>query len=250
MSERNYWTSLRRRKISRRTMLQASGRAGVGAAGLALVGCGDDDDDDDAATAATDQAEEQAEEQAQAQADDQAEEQAQAEQAVDDEEAEEQAEEQAEQVEEEEEEAEEAEEEEQAVATGEIDTEATLRLALAADNGGLDPHRSGSQVNYQNSHGVFSRPVEFAPETGNPVGNLVSWELPDDVTWNITVKDNIFFHNGQQLTAEDLIFTYERVGNIAEYHQGGRRRTTRPAGPARARNRAPTIGRATGRPTS
>ena len=45
MSDRNYWTALRQRKISRRTMLGASVKAGVGAAGLALVGCGDDDDD-------------------------------------------------------------------------------------------------------------------------------------------------------------------------------------------------------------
>ena len=52
MSDRNHWTSLRQRKISRRTMLGASAKAGVGAAGLALVGCGDDDDD--AAPAAAD----------------------------------------------------------------------------------------------------------------------------------------------------------------------------------------------------
>ena len=52
MSARNYWTTLRQRKISRRTMLGASAKAGVGAAGLALVGCGDDDDD--AAPAAVD----------------------------------------------------------------------------------------------------------------------------------------------------------------------------------------------------
>ena len=51
MSDRNYWTTLRQRKISRRTMLGASAKAGVGAAGLALVGCGDDDD---AAPAAVD----------------------------------------------------------------------------------------------------------------------------------------------------------------------------------------------------
>ena len=127
-----------------------------------------------------------------------------------------------------------AEEDAPSATAGEIDTEATLRLALAADNGGLDPHRSGSQVNYQNSHGVFSRPVEFAPETGNPVGNLVSWENPDEVTWSLTVEDNVFFHNGQQLTAEDLIFTYERVGNIAEYHQGGET-SDHPAGWASAR---------------
>ena len=52
MSDRNHWTALRQRKISRRTMLGASAKAGVGAAGLALVGCGDDDEPDAGAAAA------------------------------------------------------------------------------------------------------------------------------------------------------------------------------------------------------
>ena len=46
MTERNYWQRMRRKQMSRRALLRASGRAGVGAAGLALVGCGGDDDDD------------------------------------------------------------------------------------------------------------------------------------------------------------------------------------------------------------
>ena len=45
MSERNYWQRMSARRLSRRSLLRASSRAGVGAAGLALVGCGDDDDD-------------------------------------------------------------------------------------------------------------------------------------------------------------------------------------------------------------
>ena len=67
MSETNYWSRVHRRRLSRRTLLGASARAGVGAAGLALVGCGDDDDDDGAvadAPADQDQAADQAEEQA------------------------------------------------------------------------------------------------------------------------------------------------------------------------------------------
>ena len=52
MSAWNHWTALRQRKISRRTMLGASAKAGVGAAGLALVGCGDDDEPDAGAAAA------------------------------------------------------------------------------------------------------------------------------------------------------------------------------------------------------
>ena len=46
MSEANYWNRVHRRQLSHRTLLGASARAGVGAAGLALVGCDDDDDDD------------------------------------------------------------------------------------------------------------------------------------------------------------------------------------------------------------
>ena len=208
MSEKNYWTSLRQRKISRRTMLRASGRAGVGAAGLALVGCGDDDDDDDAGAASDAAAEaaraagdesaaavaEAAAAAAEAAADaareagaDQAEAAAEAAAA-----AAAAAEDAAQAAREAADAAAAGDEEEQAVATGEVDFDATLRLAVAADNGGLDPIRSGSQVNYINSHGVFNRSVEVDTETGSPVGILLQWELPDEVTWNFTVEDNVF----------------------------------------------------------
>ena len=61
MSETTYWQRMRRRRLSRRGLLSASARAGVGAAGLALVGCGDDDDDDaqPSAAATTPQAQQQ-----------------------------------------------------------------------------------------------------------------------------------------------------------------------------------------------
>ncbi len=59
MSETNYWQRMRRNKMSRRALLRASGRAGVGAAGLALVGCGDDDDDSQPAVAQTAQQQQQ-----------------------------------------------------------------------------------------------------------------------------------------------------------------------------------------------
>ena len=57
-NERNYWQRMRRaRQLSRRALLRAlRRRAGVGAAGLALVGCGDDDDDGQPQTAARVQA--------------------------------------------------------------------------------------------------------------------------------------------------------------------------------------------------
>ncbi len=46
MSETSLWHPLQRARLSRRGLLRASARAGIGAAGLALVGCGGDDDDE------------------------------------------------------------------------------------------------------------------------------------------------------------------------------------------------------------
>jgi hypothetical protein len=53
MGGQRNWQRLNDSRISRRTLLGASAKAGVGAAGLALVGCGDDDDDDAVAAAVT-----------------------------------------------------------------------------------------------------------------------------------------------------------------------------------------------------
>ena len=47
MSEQNYWT----RRYNRRAIFRGAAVGGVGLAGAALIGCGDDDDDDDGATA-------------------------------------------------------------------------------------------------------------------------------------------------------------------------------------------------------
>ena len=44
MNDRNRWGSLRGQRLSRRSFLRAASVASVGAAGIALVGCGDDDD--------------------------------------------------------------------------------------------------------------------------------------------------------------------------------------------------------------
>lgn len=46
----SYWT--KNTSLSRRALLRAGGLAGIGVAGAALIGCGDDDDDTGAATAA------------------------------------------------------------------------------------------------------------------------------------------------------------------------------------------------------
>ncbi len=341
MSDRNYWTALRQRKISRRTMLGASAKAGVGAAGLALVGCGDDDDDAapavvdssaidaaagdaaaaaEAASAAADAAGRAAEAAeaasalaAEAAESDDAEQAAAAAQAAADaaadaaeaaraagdagaaavaqaaadaaeaaaaaareagaadtaaaaaaaqaaadaaaaaaaaareasaaaaetaaaavaaaEEAADAAREAADAA------AMAAEEDAPSAAAGAVDLDATLRLGVNRDAGGMDPPKVGSVANYFPKAAHSDQGMENDPETSDLVSHLInSFETPDETTYILNITPGIEFHDPAYgtYTAHDTQFTYRRAGGSAEYHQGGET-TDHPGGWSSAR---------------
>ena len=206
MSETNYWTRMRRNRISRRGMLSASAKAGVGAAGLALVGCGDDDDDDGPAVA-------QAQAQAQAQAEPAEQAQAQAEQAVEQAQAEQAAEQVAEQV------VEQAEEQAVEQAVSEIVRGGILRYPGPNTTWDyMDPHR-----------GIFG-PVQWV--MSDYMNYLIRWfnkelgileadigslpEIPDDETYIFAIDqgahwwDQVPTDGGRDITAADIEFNVQR----------------------------------------
>ena len=206
MSEQNYWTRLGRRQISRRTMLRASVRAGVGAAGLALVGC-DDDDDDDAAVA---QAEEQAE-QAEPEAEEEMEEEEQAEPEAEEEmEEEEQAEPEAE---------EEMEEGEQAAAGTRIeDDERPLVIARKMDDlTQLDPHRSFTDTGLIYAAAVYQSlvGVDRADNVTLTPRVATEWSPSADLkTWTFKLNPAAVFADGTPLTSVEVKWSLERMINL------------------------------------
>ena len=183
MSERNYWQRMRSNRMSRRSLLRASARAGVGAAGLALVGCGDDDDDDQPAAAQA-EPEQQADQQAQA-------------------------------VQQQEEQQAAAEAQAQQAAGG---SKYGGFVAVAGDDGGLfDPavtiHGGTDASIFQ----VYDF-INYLDE-GNVLTDAMA-ELPeviDELNFVYNIKPDVFWQdkpplNGRQFTAEDAAFGYTRFG--------------------------------------
>ncbi len=204
MREKDYWTRLRTVRLTRRTMLRASARVGVGATGLALVGCGDDDDAAPAAAAAT-----------QTQADEEQAAEQQAEQVAEQAGAEEQAQAQAE------EQAEEEQAAEQAQAVAQVNLDAEVRFAIAGDAGGTDYMRSGSHLNYIVNGSVFTTPMFFDNVSSKLTVNTASFEVVDPTNYIIHALDGIKWHDGSAHTADDIMFSFERMGELAAYHDGG-----------------------------
>ena len=81
-------------------------------------------------------------------------------------------------------------------------------------NGGIqildlfNPASSSSQIGYVTNH-VYNRLVKVTP-TGEFLPDLaLSWETDDYITINLKLRDDVYFHNGEKFTADDVAFTIE-----------------------------------------
>ncbi len=231
MSTRNYWTRLQHRRISRRSVLAATARAGVGAAGLALVGCGDDDDDDSVAQV-QDQVEEQpaAQQQDQQQAQQPQAHQQPAQQQEQQQAAEQQAEQQAQQAT-----TQEQTQEEQAQQQAEAQAAVSRYDKTPVDGGTIvditavifdsaDASQSVSSEVLRVLGRIQSKLLRFSnPDSGELAGDLAAgWEAPDGQTVVMQLREGVHWHAegpgadnpastaGRALTAEDLAWNIER----------------------------------------
>jgi peptide/nickel transport system substrate-binding protein len=88
----------------------------------------------------------------------------------------------------------------------------TLVLAQAGEPPGLDVHKQTSHVAWRIFELVYSTLVEFDKDL-NIVPHLAkSWDISTDgLTYTFYLNQGVKFHNGQELTAEDVKFTIERI---------------------------------------
>lgn len=87
----------------------------------------------------------------------------------------------------------------------------TLVVALASEPQNLDPTISTNAVNRQAEVNIFNTLVDLTPE-GEIVPELATkWEQIDNYTIRFYLRDDVYFHNGEKLTAEDVKFSLHRL---------------------------------------
>ena len=65
-----------------------------------------------------------------------------------------------------------------------------------------------------------TRPWRSIPPMASAIPSLATPEWIDHVSLRASVEPAPF-HDGSILTAHDMVFSYDRAGGVAEYHQGG-----------------------------
>ena len=88
--------------------------------------------------------------------------------------------------------------------------EAERKVALTADVGSMDPYRDNSVVGLEIQGHVFDPLVDFRGPDFTPTPLVAErWENPDPTTWRFFLRKGIKFHDGKELTAEDVKFSFE-----------------------------------------
>lgn len=86
---------------------------------------------------------------------------------------------------------------------------------LNGEPSGLDPQQT-NQTNAFTMQAQMFETLVTLDENGKPQPCLaVSWEQMDDKTVRFHLRDDVYFHNGEKMTAEDVRFTIERATVMA-----------------------------------
>ena len=96
-------------------------------------------------------------------------------------------------------------------------TSDTLVIAIAEDSATLDPARAFETLPLIIHKATYETLVTFPPDSVERVipGLASSWEISDDGTvYTFTLREGATFSNGDPVTADDVVFSFDRLKNV------------------------------------
>ncbi|PWE31189.1 nickel/dipeptide/oligopeptide ABC transporter substrate-binding protein [Maritimibacter sp. 55A14] len=93
----------------------------------------------------------------------------------------------------------------------------TVNFAYDADPVSLDPHEQLSGGTLQLSHMVYDPLVRWNKDLGFDPRLAESWERVDETTMRFHLRDGVSFHSGNPMTAQDVVWTIERLKSSPDF---------------------------------
>lgn len=88
----------------------------------------------------------------------------------------------------------------------------TLTAAIGADPQGFDPHLTSAYSSFEVLENVFNTLVTVDANLNIAPSLAESWAVSDDsLSWTFTLHQGVLFHNGREMTAADVKYSYERI---------------------------------------
>src|SRR5438105_4333752 len=93
----------------------------------------------------------------------------------------------------------------------------TLVIYADRDVQGLDPHTAGQVLETQSAlANIYEGLVTFDARMVLRPALAASWTNPDEKTWDFDIRPGVLFQNGDPLTEQDVLFSFERARSHAK----------------------------------
>jgi len=89
-----------------------------------------------------------------------------------------------------------------------------MRIGVSAEPSSLDPHFHNLASNNNIAAHVFEPLTRFDSDSKLIPALAESWRLVDDTTWEFKLRKGVRFHDGSELTAEDVVWSLDRPATI------------------------------------
>ncbi|MBJ7538881.1 ABC transporter substrate-binding protein [Marinomonas transparens] len=96
-------------------------------------------------------------------------------------------------------------------------TGTTLKMAFDADPVSLDPHEQLSEGTLQFSHLAFDPLLRWKQDGHFEPRLATHWQQIDSLTMRFFLRNDVKFHTGNALTAEDVVYTIRRLKNSPDF---------------------------------
>jgi peptide/nickel transport system substrate-binding protein len=90
----------------------------------------------------------------------------------------------------------------------------TLTMGVGSPVTSLDPHYHQLSPNNAVSDMIFDKLIETDDKARMRPGLATEWRAVSPTVWEFKLRPNVRFHNGSAFTAEDVVFTLQRLPNV------------------------------------
>ncbi|MEI6202369.1 MAG: ABC transporter substrate-binding protein, partial [Enhydrobacter sp.] len=89
-----------------------------------------------------------------------------------------------------------------------------LKIGIKTEPSALDPQFHTLNPNIQVANHFFDALVAQDESLRPKPALALSWKTVGETTWEFKLRPNVKFHDGSDFTAEDVVFTYERIPKV------------------------------------
>ncbi|MEP3350108.1 MAG: ABC transporter substrate-binding protein [Marinomonas sp.] len=92
-------------------------------------------------------------------------------------------------------------------------TASEITVGISSDVATMEPNGSGADSNLSVMANIFDGLLQRNSD-GKLIPSLATdWERIDALTWRFTLRQGVKFHNGNDFTVDDVLFTFNRLNN-------------------------------------